>query len=83
VLTIENISTLKFSSTGATPEEIKHFFRIVRAGFAHKRKLLARNLEEVATKEAIETAFTSLNLSPLTRAETVPTEIWIELAKKL
>jgi 16S rRNA (adenine1518-N6/adenine1519-N6)-dimethyltransferase len=83
VLTIENISTLKFSDNGATPEEIRHFFSIVRAGFAHKRKLLMRNLEEVAKRREIEQAFSELSLSPLTRAETVPVETWIELAKKL
>ena len=83
VLTIENISTLKFSENGATPQEIRHFFSIVRAGFAHKRKLLIRNLEEVSEKDAIEKAFSTLQLSPLARAETVPVEIWIELAKKL
>lgn len=83
VLTIEDISTLKFSPRGATPKEIKHFFHIVRAGFAHKRKLLIRNLEEVAKREAIEQAFSELSLPPLARAETVPVETWIELAKKL
>ena len=83
VLTIENISTLKFSEGGATPQEIRRFFSIVRAGFAHKRKLLIRNLEDVAKKEDIGKAFSYLNLSPLTRAETVPVEIWIELAKEL
>ena len=61
----------------------RRFFTIVRGGFAHKRKLLARNLEIAAAKESITETFTSLGLSSNTRAEDLVLETWITLAKNL
>src|SRR5207253_35415 len=53
VLHIANISNDAFSS----PDEEERFFLMLRTGFAHKRKLLARNLEEGFTKESIAEGF--------------------------
>ena len=78
ILAIDSISHTRFK-TG----NIRHFFSIVRAGFAHKRKLLARNLETIAKPAAIQKTFSELNLSPNTRAETVPIQTWIHLAEHL
>ena len=59
------------------------FFAILHAGFGHKRKRLAKNLEAVATKEKISIAFAGLSLSPDSRAEDVPLATWKLLASAL
>jgi 16S rRNA (adenine1518-N6/adenine1519-N6)-dimethyltransferase len=55
------------------------FFEILHAGFAHKRKRLAKNLEEVSSLEKITAAFESVGLSANARAEDVPLESWKKL----
>ncbi len=75
VLLVDTISQDQFNGG-----DTKHFFDIVHAGFAHKRKLAARNLETVANKEAITQAFETLGVSPKARAEDMPLSIWISLA---
>lgn len=66
-----------------TVEAEERFFSILHAGFAHKRKRLAKNLEAVAPKERIAAAFAVLELSPDIRSEDVSTEVWHALAKTL
>lgn len=78
VLTISSIQ-----SPFASEREEKRFFEVLHAGFAHKRKLLVRNLEEIAGREAILQAFESLNLSLTTRAEELRADTWQALANKL
>ncbi len=77
VLHIANIH-----SPFATGEE-ETFFEILRAGFAHKRKFLARNLEVVAHGDAIREAFAVTKLGEKTRAEDVPLSSWQQLATLL
>lgn len=79
VLHISHISGTNFRTT----LEEERFFDILRAGFAHKRKRLAKNLEEVSGKEAIMEAFASIGLDPNARAEDVPLPDWLALAKAL
>jgi 16S rRNA (adenine1518-N6/adenine1519-N6)-dimethyltransferase len=84
VLAVYNISQDSFSDWGM--DEVaatKRFFTIVRGGFAHKRKLLARNLEIAAEKSRIQETFATLGLSPNTRAEDITLDTWITLAKTL
>jgi 16S rRNA (adenine1518-N6/adenine1519-N6)-dimethyltransferase len=64
-------------------EDEKRFFSIVRAGFAHRRKLLARNLEAVAEREAIQKAFSDLSIPEKARSEDLPVETWKRLAGSL
>lgn len=73
ILLIDKISRKKFQSK--KQEDL--FFQLIKTGFAHKRKLLARNLEELFDKEKIEEAFSSCNLSNKIRAEKVPLEKWL------
>jgi 16S rRNA (adenine1518-N6/adenine1519-N6)-dimethyltransferase len=69
---------------GFTSEaEERHFFEVVRAGFAHKRKLLARNLEDIASREAVAAAFLAANLPEKARAEDLHLPEWLILAKTL
>ncbi len=62
-----------------TKHEEERFFEILRAGFAHKRKRLAKNLEEVASAESIHSAFMGLGLSANERAEDVALAVWKQL----
>ena len=61
----------------------ERFFQIVKAGFAHKRKLLARNLEEVSEKNTITKIFAENDISPNARAEDIKLDIWLKIAKEL
>ncbi len=79
VLAVTNISQKNFDD-GISPNS---FFDVVHAAFAHKRKLLSRNLEKVAKKEDIQRAFSELELSPNTRAEDLSLPVWLKLTKIL
>ncbi len=84
VLAVDDVSSARFAAFGTPkPQAIRHFFDIVRAGFAHKRKLLARNLEAVAGREAIGAALASRALSEKSRAEDLSLEDWLALAHAL
>lgn len=78
ILLIDNISS-DFADTSAQ----KRFFTIIKAGFAHKRKKLIRNLETVAEKMILEKAFSDQNLSLDTRAEDLDLKQWKTLAQAL
>jgi len=81
VLVVSGISHKGFSGEG--PAAMEHFFTVVRAAFAHKRKLLIRNLESVADKEKIADVFKKLDLPLQSRAEDLPPEIWFAVARAL
>src|SRR3989344_3336145 len=65
--------TLRGKQGKQTPEEL--FFEIVRKGFAHKRKLLIRNLN--ISKDIFE----KLEIPEKARAEDLKVEDWFALAK--
>jgi len=73
VLSIRNISRTNFAST----KEEEHFFALLHAGFAHKRKLLRNNLGELVEEKALRAA----GVSEGTRAEDVPLPEWLALAR--
>lgn len=60
-----------------------HFFKVVRAGFAHKRKLLASNLTDIAAREAILKAFAAAGIPEKARAEDLSLKTWQSLSEKL
>ncbi len=64
-------------------QEETRFFEILRAGFAHKRKLLAGNLTAVAKKETISKAYTASNIPPKARAEDLSLSVWQNLVQNL
>jgi 16S rRNA (adenine1518-N6/adenine1519-N6)-dimethyltransferase len=76
ILLIENISRDNFEDA----EHEKKFFALLHAGFAHKRKLLKRNLEGLLGEKAGET-LTQANIAENARAEDVPLDAWLTLAK--
>lgn len=81
VLAVYDVSHTTLSNF--TDDKFESFFKVVRAGFAHKRKLLVRNLEAVTTKTNAVEACTSVGLSPTVRAEDVSLADWIKLASRL
>jgi 16S rRNA (adenine1518-N6/adenine1519-N6)-dimethyltransferase len=93
VLLVSDISQKNFQSpttpsrVRATPPQaggdIKHFFDVIHAGFAHKRKLIVRNLEKIATRDSIASMFSSLNIPEKARAEDLTLETWLSIAKTL
>ncbi len=59
------------------------FFEILHAGFAHKRKQLANNLEEIFTAESVSEALEETHSPQTVRAEDVPLSAWLIFASVL
>lgn len=86
IIAIENISKKFFDNISE-----ERFFEVVRAGFAHKRKKLIRNLESLnifgkdkkSAKEKLERIFREEKISPGIRAEDLKLEGWRALAEKI
>lgn len=74
ILSLRNVSKKRFEENNVSE---KAFFEVLRAGFAHKRKLLINNLN---LKPEI---FEKLKFSPKTRAEDLVTEDWFKIAHNL
>ncbi len=64
----------------ADKEEKRQFFSLLHAGFAHKRKRLAKNLEEIFPKELVLGVLTEVGIGPNMRAEDVALDAWMRLA---
>jgi len=90
IIAITNISKDNFK----TGIDEKNFFNIIKAGFAHKRKVLRRNLENLQIKEVgpalpsgrlpkIDEIFEKLGINAKIRAEDVPFEKWLEISRSL
>lgn len=85
IISIYNISSGKFNNKN----EEKVFFEIIKTGFAHKRKVLHKNLEDLEVglpnieklKEKIGKIFKILSLDNKVRAEDVPFDKWFYLSK--
>lgn len=78
ILMIEDISDNYFIEKNV---DISNFFEIVKAGFAHKRKYLIRNLEEKIEKNKLEKIWSELGLNLKIRAEEVNVSLWLDIAK--
>lgn len=76
VLLIEKISKNNF---GDVSEE--KFFELVKAGFAHKRKVLTSNLSEYFKKETLEAFLNEHGRSQSARAEELSLSDWLTLSK--
>lgn len=69
VLTIRDISRKNFK----TRAEEELFFKLIHAGFAHKRKFVRNNLVEVGLPHG--------NIPEKARAEDIPFSIWLSLCR--
>ncbi|MCX6717203.1 MAG: hypothetical protein NTU76_00820, partial [Candidatus Taylorbacteria bacterium] len=68
-----------------TEEQEKNFFEVLKAGFAHKRKVLISNLKEIAESRGknLPQIFSSLKIPINSRAEDLKLENWKDLVKLL
>jgi 16S rRNA (adenine1518-N6/adenine1519-N6)-dimethyltransferase len=76
IITIEQVSRKNFQNKA----EESRFFSLVRAGFAHKRKFLWRNVQEF---KDIRPILTALKVNHGARAEELSIEQWLEISKTL
>jgi 16S rRNA (adenine1518-N6/adenine1519-N6)-dimethyltransferase len=58
------------------------FFEILKTGFAHKRKLLIRNLGEIAGGRDLKEIFKKCGIGEKARAEDLKVEDWINLTRE-
>jgi len=75
IILINNISNKYFSDKN----EESSFFDAVKSGFAHKRKVLRKNLEEIAPLSVIDNMYKELKIDAKTRAEDLPFPTWIKI----
>lgn len=63
----------------------KDFFRVVKAGFSAKRKMLRSSLSGGlgVTKDQAETLLSAAGILPTTRAESLSLDEWVELARAI
>ena len=90
IIAIENISDAHFCEK---PKDvaISSFFAVLHAGFAHKRKILIRNLEDVAKndptstldKNKITEIWKSLGLDEKIRAEDLSIDQWLNIIAQI
>ena len=79
VLSIENISRKNFKNK----KHEEAFFKMVKAGFAHKRKFLISNLKEKLPEVSWQELFIKNNLNEKVRAEDVELEKWLAISEKV
>lgn len=79
IIAITDISNNNFGSKS----DEKYFFSVIKAAFAHKRKVLRKNLELIASAHTIDSMFIALNIEPKVRAEDVPFPLWLTIARYL
>ncbi len=74
IILIDNISNNNFKNK----KEEDFFFKIIKAGFAHKRKVLIKNLETNLTidKEILSKIFKKININEKSRSEDLNLEKW-------
>jgi 16S rRNA (adenine1518-N6/adenine1519-N6)-dimethyltransferase len=77
---ISEISNTRFETSGVSEEA---FFKIMKAGFSHKRKKAISNLKEYFEKKQLEDIFLHEGINIDARAEEINTDTWFVIAKKL
>ena len=78
VLHIENINK---SRLNGVDESL--FFKIIHAGFAHKRKQLLPNLCSIFEKGKLLVAFKKCEINEKARAEDLPLDTWVKLCHEI
>lgn len=80
IILVDNISKRFFEEAKIAE---RSFFEVVRAGFAHKRKILKGNLAGIMPVQALEKLWKEKNLPPSVRAETLLIGQWKEIVKEI
>ena len=80
ILTVKNIGNQKLAG-----QDVDKFFRVIKAGFQAKRKMLLGNLATGLKREksTIAEAFAELGIDEKVRGEDLSIDAWIQLVKKL
>lgn len=78
LILIDEISKEFFNTIPALAEN--DFFMVVKTGFAHKRKVVIKNLEQLLPKEVLTQKWQEMGLSPTLRAENLTLDQWKQLA---
>ena len=78
ILTIQNISKKRLGEINE-----KHFFNVLKTGFAARRKMLRGNLSKKWPLKAVESALIEAGIPRNARGEDVHLECWINLSKAL
>ncbi len=61
----------------------EHFFKIIKAGFSSRRKMLIKNLSAVADKNMLRGIFKELNIDEKVRAQELSVEQWKEIVRSI
>ncbi len=78
ILNIENISHKKLEGL-----DEKKFFKILHAGFSHKRKQLISNLNNLENKDSLIKIFEDVGIDLKIRAEDLSVETWVSICNKI
>jgi len=80
IISINNISGGGFASK----QKEDSFFSLIKAGFAHKRKVLRKNLEDIeGDLNKIDKIFEKLEINPKIRAEDIDFDKWLAINELL
>ena len=82
IILIDNISRNFFDEAIDGVSEEK-YFELIKAGFAHKRKVLISNLANILPREKLEEVFKKINISEKIRAEDTTISNWKSITKEL
>ena len=77
IVAIDNINRANFVNN----KEEEQFFRLIKSGFAHKRKVLRKNLESILPIDQIRSEFSNISIDERTRAEDLSISTWLKLTK--
>lgn len=78
IIKVSDINRDNFSKLTA-----EHFFHVLHLGFGQKRKQLLGNLAKEYDREMLEREFPAVGIALDARAEDIPLEKWLKLAKLL
>lgn len=67
----------------AAKNDSESFFKIVKAGFSSRRKMLIKNLSAVADKKVLRSIFQELGIDEKVRAQELSVEQWVKITSKL
>lgn len=77
------VSLIRRAGPLLDPSEAEMFVRIVKAGFAQRRKMMRKLLRAEWDEDRLRQLFERLGLAPDARAEIVPLATFVELARHL
>jgi len=78
IVSVQNITRNNFKELDPA-----FFFKLLHLGFGQKRKQLLGNLSKEFDRNTLINVFSTLSLLVSTRAEDVPLDIWLTLARQL